>query len=149
LTNKLKCAILSTVNPKTKMSEQLQYENHILNYYLSGTLDPTYRGELFSKGSEAHELATDIQHVGAIALLSEVQTAQTIGSDTSFTVPNPVQGHKERRTLNTLIGTRKRRHERTASLLESAGEALDNLQTGLEGYATSDEAGWCARTNSS
>ncbi len=88
-----------------------------------------------------HELAADVQHIGAVALFSEVQASYIIGTPTEVTVPNPLAGYTERRTPKSLLGAGKKRHQRITSTLARADEALGDLQTGMNAYSASGATG--------
>lgn len=116
------------------MSEQLQYYTHTAHFEGSA-----HHGEALTRANEAHELAADIQHIGSVALFSEVQAANRVGNPTEVTVPNPIAGHSERRTPGSYFGKGRERHRRITATLAGAGEALGDLQTGLSEYSASGE----------
>jgi hypothetical protein len=117
------------------MSEQLQYYEHTARFE-----DPANHGEALTKANEVHELAVDVQHIGSVALFSEVQASNIVGSPTEVFVPNPITGYSEKRTPKSLFGKGKERHERITATLGGADEALGDLQTGLNDYAASGES---------
>ncbi len=116
------------------MGEQLQY------YDTASFEGPASNGEAMSKAEEVLELAADVQHIGSVALFSEVQAGNIVGSSTEVSVPNPVAGYSEKRTPKTLFGKGKERYGRITAKLDGADKALSDLQTGLSGYAASSEA---------
>ncbi len=77
-----------------------------------------------SRANEAHELAVDTQHIGSIALLSEHRAAEVIGLSTELNVPNPLEAFKKRRTLRSLYGTGRVKHQQTDSFISSAKSSL-------------------------
>lgn len=117
------------------MNEQLQYYEHTARFE-----DPSNHGEALTRANEAHELAADVQHIGSVALFSEVQAGNIVGSPIEVAVPNPVAGYSEKRTPKSLFGKGKERHGRITATLAGADEALADLQTSLNTYAASGEA---------
>ncbi len=118
------------------MSKQLQYYEYTAHFE-----DPANHGEVLTGANESHELAADMQHIGSVALFSEVQAGNIVGSPTEVTVPNPIAGYSEKRTPKSIFGKGKERYERITATLAGADEALGDLQTGLSYYAASDEVG--------
>lgn len=118
------------------MSEQLQYYEHTARFE-----DPANHGEALTRANEAHELAADVQHIGSVALFSEVQAANVVGNPTEVNVPNPIAGYSEKRTPKSLYGKGKERYGRITATLAGADEALGDLQTSLDNYAASGEVG--------
>ena len=107
-----------------------------LKYYEYATrFDNPGREGVLTRAGEVHELAADMQHIGAVALLSEVQAANVLGEPAEVIVPNPLPSHRERRTITRLFGAGQARHERIVSTLADADESLAALQTGLDTYA--------------
>jgi hypothetical protein len=113
----------------------LQYYEHTA-WFEGG---PPYHGEVLTYANEVHELATDIYHIGAVALFSEVKAATVVGHPVEVAVPNPISTYAERRTPKRLFGKGKKRHKRITGTLANASEALDDLQTRLNGYAATGE----------
>jgi len=113
------------------MSEQLQY------YYHGQKFDPSYQHEIFNGANEAHELATDVQHIGSVALFSEVQTGNVIGHPIEVSVPNPLTTFSEGRTFSSFYGKGKERHKRVTKTLSEADVSLKGLELGLNGYGAS------------
>lgn len=118
------------------MSERLQYYDHSTRFQAHAM-----HGEALTKANEVHELAADVQHIGAIALFDEVQTSKRIGNPIEITIPNPISGYSQKRTPSSLLGKGKRRYERIVATLVEADEALDDLQAGLDELAVSGENG--------
>jgi hypothetical protein len=118
------------------MSEKLHYYAHSVPFE-----NPASSGEALTRANEIHELAADIQHIGAVALFSEVQVGNIVGGPVEVNVPNPVSGYSEVRTTKSLFGKGKERYERITAHLTGADEALTDLQSGLNNYAFSGEVG--------
>jgi len=81
-------------------------------------------GIVFTDEHQAHDLATDIQHIGAAALLSEANAAIMTGQNIKITVPNPsteLRGRTKRKSLS--------------NTLTDADEALRHLQVNLESHS--------------
>jgi hypothetical protein len=114
------------------MSEQLQYYEHTARFK-----DPIGRGESLNEANEIHELAADMQHIGAVALFSEVQAGNVTATPIEVTVPNPVTAHHEKRTVKGFYGSGRERHNRITSALTNASESLTELKTGLDIYSAS------------
>lgn len=115
------------------MSESLAYYDHNASFNA-----PNRKGVL-SKANEVHELAADIQHLAVVALLSEANAANIVGVPLEVSVPNPIANYSERRTVKSIYGKGKERHERIESVLSRGSETLDELQTSLNAYANTGQ----------
>jgi hypothetical protein len=109
------------------MTEQLNYYAHELDSRHSNGQD------ILTRPNEVHELAADIQRIGAVALLSNAQAALAVGGDHApVRVPNPIVSFHEKRPIRSLWGKGKERQRRIRTSLETADDALNQLQTELD-----------------
>lgn len=111
------------------MAKQLQYYPHDNRARLANGR------EVFTRANEVHELAADIQHIGAVALFSEVQASHLVGPPADVTVPNPFGGFRERRPLSSLYGVGKEHHRLVKDTLALANNALNDLASDLHSGA--------------
>lgn len=72
-------------------------------------------------------MAADIQHIGAIALLSEYQAASATDQAAPEGLPNPLQTYTERRGLGSFFGAGRDHHRRVTGALAVARTMLDSL----------------------
>jgi hypothetical protein len=114
------------------MSEQLQYYAH----------QPDQRSadgqDILTRPNEAHELAADIQRVGAIALHSDALAARETQADVAVTVPNPIASAANLRPGRGVLPKSRERAGRINMALDVAHLALTHLQDEVRSPEISD-----------